>query len=99
MANPVLCNKNRILTESLFLYSLRSNEGKLVKFVEESHIKKPVVAQLLRMSIIVLNPKIHCRVHKSPPLDRILSQTNPFNTLTSHLLKFHFNIILPSATW
>jgi hypothetical protein len=35
------------------------------------------------------------KVHKSPPLISILSQTNPLNITPSYFSKFHFNIILP----
>jgi hypothetical protein len=35
-----------------------------------------------------------CRVHKSPPLNSILSQWNPLHTLQHYFLKISFNIIL-----
>jgi hypothetical protein len=35
----------------------------------------------------------HCRVHKNPPLDNILSQMNPLHIL----FKIHRNIILPAT--
>jgi hypothetical protein len=42
-----------------------------------------------------LDPKVHYRVQKSPPLDPNLSQIKP--VYTSYFFKIHFNIILPSV--
>jgi hypothetical protein len=43
------------------------------------------------------NPDVHYHVYESPPLDHILTHSNPIRILTPYLFKirFNMNIILP----
>jgi hypothetical protein len=48
---------------------------------------------------ILWNPKVHYRVHRSPPLAPILSRINPIHTTPSYLAKIHFNVIHPPTSF
>jgi hypothetical protein len=45
------------------------------------------------------NPKVHHRIHNSPPTVPILGQVNPLHTPTTNPPKVHFDPILLSTPW
>jgi hypothetical protein len=64
--------------------------------IEMSLFEKQAVPQLFKdYPTLHVNPKVHYRVHKNPPLISIPSQKNPVRIPLFTLSKIHFNIILP----
>jgi hypothetical protein len=47
---------------------------------------------------ILWNPKVQYGIKWPPPVP-FLSQLDPIHTQTSHILKIHFNIIIPATPW
>jgi hypothetical protein len=58
-----------------------------------------IVQTFRKFPAILRNPKVHHRVHKSPPLVPILSQFNSVHTVPSYLSKIHCNIVHPPMSW
>ena len=71
----------------LLTYSIEQNPWETNRF--------PACQEIPR---ILWNPKVHYRIHKCPLPVPILSQLDPVHTPTSHFLKIHLNIILPSRS-
>jgi len=54
-----------------------------------------IVTQLVTECLFLWRPKVHCRLHKSPPSDPIRNQLNPLHAIHPYLPKVHLNVILP----
>jgi len=57
-------------------------------------IEKLIVTKLFKKYPFLWNPKFQYRVHKSPSLDRNLSQPNSVRPIDPYLPKVHLNVIL-----
>jgi hypothetical protein len=53
--------------------------------------EKLIVTQLMKKNPTLWNPKVHHRIHKSPQLDPISNQPNPFRPIDPYLPKVHLN--------
>jgi hypothetical protein len=67
----------------------------LPSFMVQDIIWKAVTQLVKKYPAFLWNPKVHHRVHKSSPLDPILSQLNPVRPIDPSLPKVHLNVILP----
>ena len=48
---------------------------------------------------VLWNQTVHCNRHNSPQMVHNANHINPVQTLLSHFLNIHVNVILPSTTW
>jgi hypothetical protein len=62
------------------------------KYSHSRNVDSRSANQEIRLS---WKPTIHYRVHKSPPLNTILSHTNPIFIITSYLFQIYFNFDHP----
>jgi len=58
---------------------------------------EPSKEEVKEIPCLLWNLVVHYRVHNSPLLVPILSQTNLVHNLTHYLFQIHFNIILSST--
>ena len=76
------------------------NSGRYLLLTPRSRVlleKLTCFAASQEIPLILWNPKIHYHIHECPPPVPILNHLDPVHTPTSHFLKIHHNIILPSA--
>jgi hypothetical protein len=55
-------------------------------------------AAIQKLASVLWKPKVHYRVHKSPPIVPILNQIDPVHIIPSYLSKIYFNIVHPTTS-
>jgi len=65
--------------------------------VEQSPLEANRFSASQEIPRILWKSNVHYRIHECPSPVPVLSQLDPAHTLTSHFLKVHLNIILPST--
>jgi len=81
------CTKVTYLLTNLLTYSIQHCPSLEVNRFAASH----------KIPHSLWNPNVHYSIYKCTPPVPILSQIYPVHNLTSHLLKIHLNINLPST--
>ena len=87
------CCVKTVVINTLFTHTQRTET---VQFRPSCKADRFAASQ--EIPCILRNMNVNYRINKCPPTVPILIQLDPVHTATSHLLKIHISIILPSTT-